>query len=250
MSEEQEEYGIAQAQKALAGGGTFYPQLKLGPGDRAWFWSLSGGKDKWFAGAAFHAFKDEERYRQMVCMRSLNGSECHFCNDGHSDFRRMFALWVFVEAILHNGDNPEQDGEGWPVIRHEGRTLFKEVIGEPMVVQLSRGREGKWFNMFVGQFSERGSLQTCKYQLTRFGTGLDTEYELKAFKAAPPALEIIEKAKDLPSIQDLFKGTIRLTDVPRLDSEGYAGSPEDLTGPGIPVGEISVSEVEGEALFE
>ena len=74
------------------------------------------------------------------------------------------------------------------------------------------GRQQRWFRQFSAEWTAHGSLQLYRYELQRVGEGGDdTDYILKAQKADPLSEGILDKeeVKELPSIPQVFRGSVR-----------------------------------------
>jgi len=215
MTNEDELYGIDGASRAM-GRGSGPPRLRLKAGERARFHMLSTGKDRMMMGSEFHVLAPFPNYREAVCVRAMTGGAetCQLCEQGHTEKRNKFALWVYVWNVLRINDNPDEKGDSWPTAQIEDgagrkRTLFREEVKRPLLLELSAGREHVIYRQFVNEYTARGSLQTQLYELVRIGEQLDTTYLLRAAKEMAIPEEVLgdERLKTLTPIPDLFRNS-------------------------------------------
>jgi len=242
--------GIDQSEEAIRGVARF-PRLSLKAGDRARFHSLASGGpgDPNLLAAVFHSVDTGGPFpRDMVCLDKLTQGEetCQYCEGGHAETRRRFALWVYVHSIFHMGDNPDQEGEGWTQVKVSNRVMFKEEVKQPLVLWLGVGRKMAWWGQFKAVYNKYGSLEGRLFDLLRVGGDMDTEYHLSIVKEMP--LGDIDVG-ELTSIEDVFRSTLggALSRPPRLSEpteEGSIFSEEEE----LPVAAIPTEE-EGEELL-
>jgi len=133
--------------------------------------------------------------------------------------------------MLHMGDNPDAEGEPWPSIKWEDRTLFKQIVEEPQVLQLTAGREQSRYKMFSQRLLEHGTLQTNLYQLKRQGMQLETTYELTVAKSKAIPAKLAKEAEGLTPIVDLFTGTLNNAPRPDAIDTGTDGEDKDTASP-------------------
>ena len=223
QKEEEKKGGIHRARAAGSQSLFRYPKLRIGAGDRARFWFLSDGEDEYFDGARFHLFPRTTRsgtvYNQeIMCLRlRTDGDEsCTFCEEGHEEMALRFSIWIWVDHVLHLGDNPDPEGQAWEQIRlaaekgKKGRIMFKEAIGQPMVIWMAYGKEWVWFSQFDAALNQYGTLEGRLYELKRVGSNMqDTDYTLsmvKATKLPKTTAEKVEAAR-VP-IDQIFAETV------------------------------------------
>lgn len=251
--------GVRQAQEAREAGFSRQPRLRLVAGDRARFHFIGDGgeADEFFGGARFHSFQmtsqsGKNYRREILCVRAHTDGEetCSFCEEGHDDMSKKFAVWIYVHHILHAADNPSQEegeGEPWEQVRMQGergksgRIVFKEIVDEPLLIWMPYGRGGAWFGQFHEAWVKYGSLQGRIYQLRRVGKGMDdTDYTLSVIKEAKLPKEAADSiAEVVQPVEDVFRETI---------TGGSAPRPIRMTEEeGPPPGTIDEEEPEGEA---
>jgi len=157
---------------------------------------------------------------------------CLHCEAGDEAKERRFALWLWVHSIYHVTDNPAEDGEGWKptqVKSEEGgkaRTLFREEVERPLLLELKAGRDQKWFRQFSVEWSGKGSLQLWLYEFRRSaGEGIDTDYILRPQKqqALPEGILDKDEVKELPPVPDIFRRS-RSTPATGPISDGVLGT--------------------------
>ncbi len=235
--------GIHRARAAGSQSLFRYPKLRIGAGDRARFWFLSDGEDEYFDGARFHLFPRTTRsgkvYNQEVmCLRlRTDGDEsCTFCEEGHEEMALRFSIWIWVDHVLHLGDNPDPEGQAWEQIRlaaekgkKKGRIMFKEAIGQPMVIWMAYGKEWVWFSQFDAALNQYGTLEGRLYELKRVGSNMqDTDYTLsmvKATKLPKTTAEKVEAAR--VSIDQIFAETVSGAGTARRPTRLSDNQPED-----------------------
>ena len=221
--EEEKKLGIHRAREAGSQSLFRYPKLRIGAGDRARFWFLSDGEDEFFDGARFHLFPRQTRsgkvYNQeIMCLRLRTDGDdsCTFCEEGHEEMALRFSIWIWVDHVLHLGDNPDPEGQAWEQIRlaaekgKKGRIMFKEAISQPMVIWMAYGKEWVWFSQFDAALNKYGTLEGRLYELKRVGSNMqDTDYTLsmiKVTKLPKTTSEKIEAAR--VSIDQIFAETV------------------------------------------
>lgn len=222
-------YGVEAGEQQMTGGSR-WPYLRPKEGDRARFHFLTTGKDPWLAATKFHSVKREKYYDNLVCLSGLTRGEesCTMCDNGATERRNMFAVWVMVDYILHPNDNPDEEADSWEQkkLKIQGtdgktreRAVFMEVLqaeidddtklpGQTRLLWLPAGRQKVWWSQFMKAFMDTGDLQKHFYELHRVGSGLnDTNYTLNTIKEDPLNKDVLERAdvKDLPSIEDVWR---------------------------------------------
>ncbi len=190
--------GIHRAREAGTQSAFRYPKLRIQAGDRARFWFLSNGEDDHFDGARFHLFPRQTKTgkvynEEVLCVRLRSDGEdsCSFCDEGHDDLALRFSIWIWVEHILHLGDNPDPEGTAWEQMRlapegnKKGRIMFKETVDEPMLIWMAYGKEWVWFSQFDAALNKYGTLEGRLFELKRVGSQMtDTDYTLTMIKKA------------------------------------------------------------------
>lgn len=241
MTMQENTYGFAHADEVVMGGRRI-PRLVLQPGDRARFWILSSGMDKWFDAARFHD-DPAGSFRQFVCLdRMTRGAEeCQYCKAGMKTTRTLWGTWLLVDYILHFADNPDADWEQIPIKDPQGgkqRFLFKEDVGRPLFLRMSVGKEKAWYNAFRSEWAEFGDLRKHYYELHRTGSGLNTEYALQRVSNRAIPERYAYALEDLAPVEDAFRDTLQ--GAPRLGtqspSEDQKASPGrvERTAPPLP----------------
>jgi len=207
--------GLAGARQA-AGGGSGLPRVRLKGGERARFHIISTGADDLIFAARFHWWGEFPNSKEAICLEKLTGGEveCEHCNEGHTDVRRRFALWVYVHNVLRINDNPEEEGDGWAIKKvktEDGRTrnLFQQEVKKILLLELAMGRGDVTFNQFTSEFTAKGSLQNWVYELLRIGEGIDTQYILRAAResAIPEKILKSEEVSKLMAIPDYYRNS-------------------------------------------
>ena len=249
--------GVQQAQEA----GTFkrQPRLRLIAMDRARFHFIGNGgeEDEFFGGARFHSFKMTSQSgktynREILCVRAYTDGEetCSFCEEGHDDMSKRFAVWTYVQHILHAADNPNQDegeGEPWEQVRMQGekdkpgRIMFKEIVNEPLLIWMPYGRGAAWFHQFHEAWVQYGTLQGRVFQLRRVGKGMDdTDYTLSVLKEEKLPKDAADRiAEVVQPVEEVFRETITGVSAPRptrVSEEAEETIPE-AEGEEVPEGE-------------
>lgn len=237
--------GINRARRAGSQAQFRYPRLRLKAGDRARFWFLSGGEDEFFDGQRFHLFKQQTRggktySKEVLCVRlATDGDErCASCEDGHEDMGLRFAVWAYVDYILHLGDNPDQEGQAWEQVRlkaaggdeRKGRILFKEEVGQSILIWLAYGKEWVWFEQVMAAFNKYGTLKDHLYELKRVGEKMsDTDYTFQAVKAGKISKEAAKKVKEteLTPVDEVFRETVTGGPVAQRPTRLESELPED-----------------------
>lgn len=253
--------GIHRARQAGAQAQFRYPKLRIKSGDRARFYFLSNGEDDYFDGARFHLYPRQTRggkayNEEKLCLRlRTDGDEpCAFCEEGHEGLALRMAVWVWVDHVLHLGDNPDPEGQPWEQLRQAGkdkkpgRIMFKEMIEQPMLVWMAYGKEWVWFEQFIAALNKYGTLEDRLFELKRVGdTMQDTDYTLAMVKAAKLPKKVAEKveATRVP-IDQIFTETVKGSSAPRptrlseeLDQGDTPGGVDEES-----VGEQELPEVE------
>lgn len=208
-----------KSDELLATSGARWPRLTLKQGDRARFHILSTGGDDLLLAGRFHHVEDGSTWgREILCLRSFTQGEepCRWCDEGNSDMKSRFAVWVWAHFILHLGDNPDEDGEAWKQVKVGERTMFQEVVDKALVFWRGVGHKHSWYGQFKAAYMKYGSLHDRIYQLTRSGALLDTDYTLSIVKEEPMPAAAKEALKEgLPTIEEIFRSTL-----------GYATTPQ------------------------
>jgi len=247
--------GIDQSEEMIRGVARF-PRLFLKAGDRARFHSLANGGpgDPNLLAAIFHSVDTGGPFpRDMVCLDKLTQGEesCQYCESGHDETRRRFALWVYVHSIFHMGDNPDPEGNAWTQVKVANRVMFKEEVKQSLVLWLGVGRKMAWWGQFKAAYNKYGSLEGRLFDLLRVGGDMDTEYHLSIVKEMP--LGDIE-VSELTPIEDVFRSTLGgVSRPPRLSEsttteEMAEGEDSTLSEEELPVAAIPTEE-EGEELL-
>lgn len=259
--------GIQQAQEA----GTFkrQPRLRLIAMDRARFHFIGDGgeADEFFGGARFHSFKMTSQSgktynREILCVRAYTDGEetCSFCEEGHDDMSKRFAVWTYVHHVLHAADNPNQEEgeEPWEQVRMQGegkkpgRIMFKEIVNEPLLIWMPYGRGAAWFHQFHEAWVQYGTLQGRIYQLRRVGKGMDdTDYTLSVLKEEELPKEAADRiAEVVQPVEEVFRETISGGSAPRPTRMGEEAVPDDQAtaeeGEEVPEGEAQDLPAMGE----
>lgn len=241
---EEKKMGIHRAREAGSQSVFRYPKLRIGAGDRARFWFLSNGEDEFFDGARFHLFPRQTKRgkvynEEILCMRLRTDGEdsCAFCEEGHEDMALRFAIWIWVDHVLHLGDNPDPEGEAWEQIRlaaekgKKGRIMFKESISQPMVIWMAYGKEWVWFSQFDAALNQYGTLEGRLYELKRVGASMgDTDYTLSMIKVSKLPKGTAEKIEATRvSIDQIFTETVSASGSARRPTRlsDQLGSDED-----------------------
>lgn len=205
--------GFDRCDRILRGDTVRWPRLYLRMGDRARFWSLSTGRDDKILASKFHRVESltSSIPREVVCVRSMTEGEevCALCEEGHADTGTRFALWVWVDCILHLGDNPDVEGEPWKQVKVGNRIMFKEDIRRPLLLRLGVGRQYRWYGQFRQVCDQYGSLAGKLFELRRIGSGRDdTDYVLAIVKEAEPPPEAKAALKELPAMEEVFRSSL------------------------------------------
>jgi len=205
--------GIQQAEAAY-GSGSRLPRLRLAAGDRARFHFLSSGDDEYFGGGVFHTFAMQTQggksyNKEVVCLRNLTEGEesCPHCEAGHDQITNRFAVWVYVHFILHLGDNPnsDEDSPAWDQVQVGQRFMFRENVGQPLLIWLAYGKQWSWFGQFKAAYTKYGTLSGRVYELRRVGTSMnDTDYTLATVKEEPLKADV----PAVTTIEEVFRSTL------------------------------------------
>lgn len=251
--------GIGAAQRRMQSGG-FWPTLKTKNGDRVHFWFLTSGNDRWFNGAEFHLYGQFPTGKRIICLRALTdgNEECTYCDEGHTVLQNRFACWVWVDYILHLGNNPDEQGDEWTPVQIQvtdasgtlkARTVFQEMVEDVKLLEMPAGRRQVWFAQFTSAWTQAGDLQLSKYELHRVGEGRDdTDYTLSVLVKEAVPKEIAELAADQPAIADVFRQSLQMAG---LGSDGLdSGGAQEAAQPGdaLPSIPVAAGGDEGDSL--
>lgn len=252
-------YGIGGAQEVMKT--SRFPYMRVKATERARFHSLSSGGDPLFQACRFHEFGtfEEKNQRSYVCLHWLTqgNEECKYCAEGDQPRSNRFALWVWCYEIFHATDNPAQDGEPWAQVKvgakpadgqpDNRRTLFKEEINRPMLLELKGGGKGQpWYRQFVTEYTTHGTLQKYLYELwhqlnTETNPSFPHNYVLLQAKEAPVPEEVLGHAdvKNLPSVEDVFRGSLNFAQ--KTATEEVLGT-DSVNGAAAPAAEEEAIE--------
>lgn len=209
---------------AASGGGNFLPELRLVNGEQATvrFLSAGDGTDNRFGTARVHAIKkiskSGKRYAIDRFCTAEDEGHCDLCDQLDDDENISkptwrFAVWVWVENILHLHQNPEpdEDEEEWVEVRTKtNKVYYREDIQAVKLFRKGYGQKGYLFDMFQSFFEQFGTLDDRSYRISRKGADmLTTSYSILpngSESALDPA--ILKEAKKLPSIEDVLRNRV------------------------------------------
>jgi len=137
----------------------------------------------------------------VYCMCQDEGKNCEYCQHTDKDIRysrlKLF-FWVYVYDIYHVLQDSDKK---WVVETYLEDKYFLEPINEPMVLVTGIGRNGSTEEKFMRWGKRFGTLVDRKYDYSRTGLGLDTNYDLvprdmdKVVEEDPVDLKHIEEVK-------------------------------------------------------
>jgi hypothetical protein len=178
--------GIQEAQKIMEqwkadgrdkeGQGGNGLNLYLNEGDMVYFHSIWSGKDGDPYCEVYFIHESPpppgQRFGKRIFCPVESGFDvnyaCQGCAQGWK-LKKRFRVWLYVSTIMRK---TLREGQQLPLVNHNGRQLYQDDIGKPMLWDVSAWRDGPW-NNFVSTFNATGDLHVTGMYINVTGKELE-----------------------------------------------------------------------------